>query len=115
MQLFPYPNLLSESDQSYSLLVIGDNENPIEENKKITETVNDILSLPELDMAQTAYPKLNIKTEPAYILFDQAGVIHQSKDIKELTKYLEQNKNQDRFSVFFLFQFNHAIIQKSEV
>lgn len=27
---FPYPNLLSDSDQSYSLLVIGDNDNPIE-------------------------------------------------------------------------------------
>jgi hypothetical protein len=88
---FPYPNLLSQSEQSYALLVIGDQDTPIENNKKITEKVNDILSLPELAMAQTAYPELNIKTEPAYILFDQVGVIHQSKDLKELTTYLEQN------------------------
>ncbi|MDR7077633.1 hypothetical protein J2Y03_002657 [Neobacillus niacini] len=90
---FPYPNLLSESEQSFSLLVIGehDQDNPIEKNTKITDKVDDILSLPELEMAQNAYPELNIKTQPAYILFDQAGVIHQSKDIKELTIYLEQN------------------------
>ena len=90
---FPYPNLLSESEQSFSLLVIGeqDQDNPIEKNTKITDKVDDILSLPELEMAQKAYPELNIKTQPVYILFDQAGLIHQSKDIKELTTYLEQN------------------------
>jgi hypothetical protein len=88
---FPYPNLLSDSDQSYSLLVIGDNDNPIEQKNSITEKVNDILSLPELEMSQNAYPELNIKTEPAYILFDQAGVVFQGKDLKELTTYLEKN------------------------
>ncbi|MDM5327351.1 hypothetical protein [Neobacillus sp. CF12] len=71
--------------------MIGDQDAPIENNKKITEKVNDILSLPELEMAQTAYPELKIKAEPAYILFDQAGVIYQSNNLKELTTYLEQN------------------------
>lgn len=47
-------------------------------------------SLPELELAQTAYPELNITTEPAYILFDQAGVVFQGKNHKELTTYLEQ-------------------------
>ncbi|MDQ1003236.1 hypothetical protein QFZ28_003636 [Neobacillus niacini] len=88
---FPYPNLLSKSEQSFALLVVGDQETPIENDKKITDKVQDILILPELEMAQKAYPVLNIKTEPAYILFDRAGVIHQSKDINELTTYLEQN------------------------
>lgn len=88
---FPYPNLLAESEQSYSLLVVGDNENPIEKNKKINRKVNDILSLPELEMAQTAYPDLNIKTEPAYILFDQVGVVFQAKNLNEITTYLEKN------------------------
>jgi hypothetical protein len=88
---FPYPNLLSESEQSYSLLVIGDNDNPIEQNDKITDKVNNILSLPELEMSQQAYPELNIETEPAYILFDQAGVVYQGKNMKELTDYLEKN------------------------
>ncbi|SDM41161.1 hypothetical protein [Bacillus sp. OK048] len=90
---FPYPNLLAENEQSYSLLVIGEHDEdiPIEKNTKITEKVNDILSLPELEMAQKAYPDLNIKTEPAYILFDQAGVIHQSKDLEELTTFLGKN------------------------
>ena len=90
---FPYPNLLSESEQSYSLLVIGDNDNPIEQNNKITEKVNTILSLPELEMSQQAYPELNIETVPAYILFDQAGVVYQGGNFKELTTYLEKNKS----------------------
>jgi len=91
--VFPYPNLLSEGEQSYSLLVIGeqDQDNPIEKNTMITDKVTDILSLPELEMAQKAYPKLNIKTDPAYILFDHAGVIHQTKELNELATYLEQN------------------------
>lgn len=88
---FPYPNLLSESDQFFSLLVIGDQDNHIESNSKVTEKVKDILSLPDLDMAQKAYPELKIKTEPTYILFNQAGVLHQSEDLEELTTYLEQN------------------------
>lgn len=88
---FPYPNLLSESDKTYSLLVIGDNDNRIEQNNKITEKVNNILSLPELEMSQQAYPELNIETEPAYILFDQSGVVYQGKNIKELTTYLGKN------------------------
>jgi archaellin len=88
---FPYPNLLSESEQSYSLLVIGDNDNPIEQNNKITEKVNTILSLPELEMSQQAYPELNIVAEPAYLLFDQAGVVYQGENMKELTNYLEKN------------------------
>lgn len=91
---FPYPNLLSESDQSFSLLVIGDQDNHIESNSKITGKVKDILSLPDLDLAKKAYPELKMKTEPTYILFDQAGVLHQSDDFKELTTYLEQNTPQ---------------------
>jgi hypothetical protein len=87
---FPYPNLLAESEQSYALLVIGDQDTPIENNQKITEKVNDILSLPEMEIAQTAYPELNIKTEQAYILFDQAGVVFQGKNLKELIAYLEE-------------------------
>ncbi|MFP7296434.1 hypothetical protein [Neobacillus niacini] len=88
---FPYPNLLSDREDSYSLLAIGDNENPIEDNKKITDKVNDILSLPELEMTQEAYPELNIKSAPLYILFDQTGVVYQAKNLKELTTYLEKN------------------------
>lgn len=87
---FPYPNLLSESEQSFSLLVIGeqDHDDPIEKNTKVTDKVNDILSLPELEMAQQAYPDLNIKSEPAYILFDKKGVVHQTKELGELTTFL---------------------------
>ncbi len=91
---FPYPNLLSETDQSYSLLVIGEqsDDQPIEKNKKVTEKVNDILSLPELEMSQQAYPELNIETEPAFILFDQTGVVYQGETLRELTTFLENNE-----------------------
>jgi hypothetical protein len=91
---FVYPNLLSESADSYSLLAIGeqDEKNPIEKNKKITVNVNDILSLPTLEMAQKAYPDLNIENVPSYMLFDQNGMVLQTKDIKRLTSYLGKNK-----------------------
>jgi hypothetical protein len=91
---FPYPNLLSESDDTYFLLVIGEQneENPIEKNKKIGEDVNDILSLPTLEMAQNAYPELNIEKEPAYLLFDKSELKFQANNLKDLTTYLEKNE-----------------------
>ena len=69
----------------------GHQDNPIEKITKITDKVDDILSLPELEMAQQAYPELNIQSEPAYILFDQTGIVHQSKELGELTTFLGEN------------------------
>jgi hypothetical protein len=90
---FPYPNLLSESNDTFFLLVIGEQneENPIEENKKIGKSVNDILSLPTLEMAQKAYPDLHIEKEPAYLLFNKSELVIQSNDLKDLTTYLKKN------------------------
>jgi hypothetical protein len=90
---FPYPNLLPKNDQSYSLLVIGeqDDKAPIEENKKISNGVESILSLPTLDMAQKLYPELHIISKLAYILFDNTGVVLQPKSLKELTNFLMEN------------------------
>jgi hypothetical protein len=45
----------------------------------------------KLEMAQQAFPDLNIKTEPAYILFDKKGVVHQSKELGELATFLGKN------------------------
>jgi hypothetical protein len=90
---FPYPNLLAENEQTYSLLVIGeqDNKTPIEKSTKIIKAVKNILSLPTLDMAKKIYPELQIESTPAYLLFDKNGKVHQSKNQKELTSYLESN------------------------
>ncbi len=91
---FPYPNLLSESNNTYSFLVIGEQneENPIEENKKISKDVNDILSLPTLELAQQAYPNLTIEKEPAYLLFNKSELVFQANTLKDLTTYLEKNE-----------------------
>jgi hypothetical protein len=90
---FPYPNLLSESNDTFFLLVIGEQneENPIEEDKKIGKSVNDILSLPTLEMAQKAYPDLHIENEPAYLLFNKSELVIQANNLKDLTTYLENN------------------------
>ena len=90
---FPYPNLLAETEQSYSLLVIGKQEEqtPIEDDQKIRKAATDILSLPTLEMVKKIYPKLPIDNQSAYILFDHSGVIHQSKNLKELKSFLEKN------------------------
>ncbi|WP_026566905.1 hypothetical protein [Bacillus sp. UNC41MFS5] len=90
---FPYQNLLAETDQSYSLLVIGEQEEqtPIEDDQKIRKAVTNILSLPTLEMVEKIYPKLPIDEQSAYILFDNSGVIHQSKNLKELKSFLEKN------------------------
>jgi hypothetical protein len=90
---FPYPNLLAEKDQAYSLLVIGeqDTKSPIEDDQKIIKDVKNILSLPTLKMAQKVYPELQINSKTSYILFDNSGVVHQSKSLKELASFLTEN------------------------
>jgi hypothetical protein len=90
---FPYPNLLSDNDQSYSLLTIGEQkeQTPIEEDQKIIKVVTNILSLPTLDMVKKIYPNLSIENKATYILFDNSEVVHQSKNLKELKGFLEKN------------------------
>ncbi|OLS36856.1 hypothetical protein [Bacillus sp. MRMR6] len=89
---FPYQSLLSEDEQSYTLLVIGeiDEQNPIEENEEIMEAVSNILSLPKLETAQKAYPELDLEGETVYLLFDNQGIVFEGKELKELTTFLEK-------------------------
>ncbi|MEH7505096.1 hypothetical protein V7152_24305 [Neobacillus drentensis] len=89
---FPYPNLLAENNQSYSLLTIGELEEqtPIENDKKIIKLVTNILSLPTREMVQKIYPALSIENKSTYILFDNSGIVHQSKNLKELRSFLEK-------------------------
>ncbi len=90
---FPYPNLLAENNQSYSLLTIGELEEqtPIENDKKIIKLVTNILSLPTREMVQKIYPALSIENKSTFILFDNSGIVHQSKNLKELRSFLEKN------------------------
>lgn len=90
---FPYPNLLADTDQSFALLAIGEQENqtPIEEDQEIIKVVTNILSLPTLELVQKAYPKLQLESKAGYILFDKSGVVYQSKNIKELKSFLAKN------------------------
>lgn len=93
---FPYPNLLAGKGQAYSLLVIGeqDDQSPIEDNQKVVKDVKTILSLPTREMTQKVYPELHMKRNAAYILFDKSGVVFQSKNLKELTSFLQENPAQ---------------------
>ena len=90
---FPYQNLLAENNQTYSLLVIGEDEDqsPIEEDQTITKDVTNILSLPTLEVVEKIYPKLPIENKSAYLLFDNNGMVHQSKSLKELKRFLVKN------------------------
>ncbi|WP_040209622.1 hypothetical protein [Neobacillus jeddahensis] len=89
---FPYPNLLATQEQTYSLLAIGeqDEQSPIEENQNVIENVKNILSLPTQEIAQKAFPELQLNNM-AYILFNQTGIVHQSKNLKELTRFLQEH------------------------
>lgn len=95
LQSFPYPNLLAEDVNTYSLLVIGasDEQTPIEQNQNITKHVKSILSLPTAEMAYQAYPKLEFNTKISYMLFDNSGLVYQSKNLKDLTTYLVKNSS----------------------
>ncbi len=90
---FPYPHLLASEAKTYSLLVIGEpnEQTPIENNEKVIKDVKNILSLPTSEMVQKAYPKLEIESKAAFILFDQKGIAHQSKDLNDLTGYLAEH------------------------
>jgi hypothetical protein len=90
---YPYPQLLPTKNGYYSLLIIDKSEekSPIEGDKKVLDRVHEILSL-SLEQATKVYPKLQIKKDPTYILFDKNGVAHQSTTPKDLLDFLETNK-----------------------
>jgi thioredoxin-related protein len=90
---FPYPTLLAENGNAYSLLVIGeDSKVPVEKNKNVTKSVKNILSLPTTEMAGKIYPELKIDSSPAYLLFDQNGQVYRAKSQKELSNYLKSHQ-----------------------
>jgi hypothetical protein len=90
---FPYPNLLADNDQTYSLLTIGEQgeQTPIEKDEKIIKDVTNILSLPTLAMIEKVYPNLAIENQSSYILFDNSGIVYQSKSLKSLKSFLAKN------------------------
>jgi PBP1b-binding outer membrane lipoprotein LpoB len=90
---FSYPQLLPAKSGHYSLLTVGtlDEKSPIEKDKNITKKVHEILSLP-LEQAQKIYPKLQIKNDPTFILFDQNGIAHQATNLNDLKQFLEKNQ-----------------------
>lgn len=90
---FFYPQLLPTKDGYYSLLTAGklNEKSPIEKDKNITNQVHEILSLP-LNQAQKIYPKLQIKNDPTFILFDQNGVAYQSANLETVKQFLKNNQ-----------------------
>jgi len=91
---FIYPQLLPEERHTYSMLTIGakNEKEPLETNKKIIGSVNEILSLETAKQAKIIYPELALKSDPCYILFDQKGPVFQSGILDEVIAFVEANK-----------------------
>ncbi|CEG26971.1 hypothetical protein [Bacillus sp. B-jedd] len=91
---FIYPQLLPEERHTYSMLAIGpqNEKEPLETNKQIIESVNEILSLETAKQAKIIYPELALKTDPCFILFDQKGPVFQSGSLDEVIAFVKTNK-----------------------
>lgn len=91
---FVYPQLLPEERHTYSMLAIGpqNEKEPLETNKQIIESVNEILSLETMKQAKIIYPELALKSDPCYILFDQKGPVFQSGSLDDVITFVEANK-----------------------
>jgi hypothetical protein len=109
---FPYPNLLSSNDQTYSLLTIGEQEEqtPIEDDKTISKMEINILSLPTLDMVQKIYPDLSIENNSTYILFDNSRTVYQTKNLKDLKIFLKKNPLNKKTRIFLVFFISPALL-----
>ncbi|WP_043932690.1 hypothetical protein [Bacillus sp. EB01] len=90
---FAYPQLLPQERHTYSMLAVGpqDEKAPLENNKKIIQHVNEILSLPTVKQVKLIYPELDLKSDPSYILFDQKGPVFQSANLEELISFIDSN------------------------
>jgi hypothetical protein len=104
-RVFPYPELLSQNEKTYHVLVVNDLDGS--SNPKLTEIMNKSSdyaakmvsnskeTLPAATMitnwndARKKYPQLSIVSTPAVIIFDSKGIVLKTYDVEEGLKFFE--------------------------
>ncbi|MFY0758649.1 hypothetical protein AB1K32_07185 [Metabacillus dongyingensis] len=84
-----YPNLLPSEGHKYSLQAVGKKMtfDLLQENN-ITN-VGPITNTSSFESLNEQYPKLELKKEPAFIIFDENGLVLKTYDYKEMIDYLQ--------------------------
>ncbi|WP_342605165.1 hypothetical protein [Peribacillus sp. FSL E2-0159] len=84
-----HPNLLPSEGHRYSLQAVGKEISlDLLEDNNITN-VGPVTNTSSYESLNEQYPKLELKKEPAFILFDENGLVLKTYDYEEMIDFLQ--------------------------
>ncbi|MGP1909936.1 hypothetical protein ACTSEZ_17325 [Metabacillus sp. JX24] len=87
-----HPNLLPSEGHKYSLQAVGKEITfDLLQQNNITN-VGPITNTSSFKSLNEQYPKLELKKEPAFIVFDENGLVLKTYDYEEMIDYLQNPK-----------------------
>ncbi|UOQ84664.1 hypothetical protein [Gracilibacillus salinarum] len=91
-----YTNLMPSENSEYSIYSVGYEINPEElSNEGINISNYSIIYQSSLESSETTYPELDLKEEPAFIIFDENGLVQKTYKFESLIKYLKEIDSRD--------------------
>ncbi|MYL35661.1 hypothetical protein GLW08_16535 [Pontibacillus yanchengensis] len=88
-----YPDLMPNKHGDYSVLWIKDNGGGYNEYPLVFNKVNKVTSIISLEEAKDEYPKLSLIKQPAFIIFNENGIVLKTYIKEEAIEFLEENYN----------------------
>ncbi|SFL45313.1 hypothetical protein SAMN04487943_101628 [Gracilibacillus orientalis] len=86
-----YTHLMPSENSDYSIYSVGYKINPEELTNQGINTDNyKIIYESSLEGADNTYPKLELKEEPAFVVFDKNGLVLKSYNFESLIKHLKE-------------------------
>ncbi|MFE4814673.1 hypothetical protein ACFQ9Y_26810 [Peribacillus simplex] len=84
-----HPNLLPSGDHRYSLHAVGKEitVDLLEDNN--INNVGPVTNTSSYESMNEQYPKLELKKEPAFIVFDENGLVLKTYDYEEMIDFLQ--------------------------
>ncbi|WP_281975728.1 hypothetical protein [Halobacillus litoralis] len=87
-----YPELIPEETGHYTLVSIGDNVVWEDLEEKGARNVNPIINRDSVEGFNKSYPQIEVKSAPAYLLFNQDGLALKTTSFEEVVKLLNNEE-----------------------
>ncbi|MED4015132.1 hypothetical protein [Sutcliffiella cohnii] len=91
-----YPALMPEKNGEYSLLWLRDRNGGVTPFPLIFNEVNKVTMPSSLEETNKNYPELKLEKVPAFVIFDNRGVVFKTYDQDEAINFLEDILNDSK-------------------
>lgn len=86
-----YSNLIPSENSEYTIYSVGEQIKPEElTNEDLNISDFTLIYEKSLESSESKYPKLELKEEPAYVVFDENGLVVKMDDFESLIQHLKE-------------------------